>query len=184
MTLTRYENSQAAITRKPVELVIFLAEQCDPKKCTGKKLARLGLARIVKRMAQLPHDGVILNPAAEKAFSREDYRASQRNGIAVLDCSWEKSEELLYKLRTKNRSRALPFLVAANPTKYGKPFQLSTVEAFAAALFIIGREEEASEILGKFKWGPHFLEMNREPLEAYALAKNSKEVVEVQGEFV
>ena len=58
------------------------------------------------------------------------------------------------------------------------------MEALAAALFIIRHEEEAAEILGKFKWGPHFLEMNREPLEAYAEARNSKEVVEVQGEFV
>jgi pre-rRNA-processing protein TSR3 len=169
---------------RPIELIIFHAEQDDPKRCTGRKLSRMGLAKIVKRLGQLPRRAVILNPMAEKAFSAEDAGACQKNGIAVLDCSWEKSEELLFKMRNKEKSRALPFLVAANPTKFGKPFELSTVEALAAALYIIGRREEAEEVVGKFKWGPHFLEMNREPLDAYAEAKNSKEVVKVQGEFV
>lgn len=171
-------------SRRPVDLVIYHAQQDDPKRCTGRKLSRLGLAVMVKRVAQIPKGSVILNPTAEKAFSVEDAGACEKNGIAALDCSWVKSEELLLKLRKREKSRALPFLVASNPTKFGKPFELSTVEAFAAALFIIGRREEASEILGKFKWGPHFLEMNREPLEAYSHARNSKEVVEAQGEFI
>ena len=171
-------------SQRPVELVIFHAEQDDPKKCTGRKLSKLGLASIVKRVAQIPKGSVILNPMSEKAFSAEDTGACEKNGITVLDCSWEKSEELLYKLRNKEKSRALPFLVAANPTKFGRPFELSTVEALAAALFIIGRREEAEEITSKFKWGPHFLKMNMEPLEAYAEAKNSKEVVKIQGDFV
>ncbi|UCF08873.1 MAG: DUF367 family protein [Thermoplasmata archaeon] len=169
---------------KPIELFIFHTEQCDPKRCTGMKLKRLGYAKVVKRLAQLPHDAILLNPAAEKAFSKEDAIAAERHGIAVLDCSWEKAEELLFKLKGRKRSRALPFLVASNPTKFGKPFELSTVEAFAAALYILDRKEEAEDILGKFKWGPHFLEVNREPLVAYSEAKTSKEVVVIQDEFI
>jgi pre-rRNA-processing protein TSR3 len=38
--------------------------------------------------------------------------------------------------------------------------------------------------MDKFKWGPHFLEMNKIPLEEYSNAKDSKEVVKIQGEFL
>ncbi len=167
-----------------VQLHIYHTDQCDPKKCTGRKLAKFGQAKVVKNLRQIPYNAIILNPAAKKALSPEDVIYAEKQGIAVLDCSWEKAEELLFKLRKKGKSRALPYLVAANPTNFGRPFKLSTVEAFAAALFIIGYHEEAEQILGKFKWGPHFLEMNRIPLEEYSKAKDSAEVVKIQEEFL
>jgi pre-rRNA-processing protein TSR3 len=89
---------------------------------------------------------------------------------------------MLLKLRLKHR--ALPFLLAANPVNFGKPFKLSTVEAFAAALFILGEKEQAALILNKFKWGRTFLELNQEPLERYSKAANSTEVVKIQGEYL
>ena len=67
---------------------------------------------------------------------------------------------------------------------YGKPFLLSSVEAFAGALWILGRPEQAEEILAKFGWGLQFLSLNREPLEAYAAAANRAEVLEAQAEFI
>ena len=80
--------------------------------------------------------------------------------------------------------RALPFLLAANPVNFGRPFRLSTVEAFAAALYILGEKEQAALILGKFKWGQTFLELNLEPLERYSEAKDSSEIVQIQGEYM
>jgi len=75
-------------------------------------------------------------------------------------------------------------LVAANPTYYGRPTILSTAEALAAALFILGERSRAKEILSIFKWGPTFLELNHEPLEAYANADDSTEVVALQRQFM
>jgi len=167
-----------------IKLILYHADQCDPKKCTGRKLAKFGYAKIVRSIRLIPKKAIILNPAAQKALSKEDAHYTKMHGIAVLDCSWKKSEELLFKLRSRGISRALPYLVPANPTNFGKPFKLSTVEAFAAALFITGHREQAEKIMNKFKWGPHFLKMNEIPLAEYSQAENSAEVVEIQNEFL
>ena len=157
-----------------MELVIYHANQCDPKKCSGRKLARFNLARITKRASSLkPY--IVLSPFSEKALSPEDRGIK---GIAALDCSWAQAEEVFKKLNL--RTRALPYLIAANPVNFGKPFQLSTVEALAAALVILGEPKQAEEILSKFSWGHVFLEVNREPLAEYASAKDSAEVVRIQ----
>ena len=57
------------------------------------------------------------------------------------------------------------------------------VEALAAALYMIGREEQARDTLGAFRWGSRFFELNQEPLDAYAAAKTSEELVNLQFEF-
>jgi pre-rRNA-processing protein TSR3 len=38
--------------------------------------------------------------------------------------------------------------------------------------------------MSQFKWGPHFLKLNEELLEAYSHAKTSIEVVNIQNEFI
>ncbi len=86
--------------------------------------------------------------------------------------------------REKNTTESLPFLVAANPTNYGKPCKLSTAEAIAATFYIVGLKDNAVEIMSQFKWGPHFLELNRELLEEYSSAKTSAEVVKIQNRFI
>ncbi len=82
------------------------------------------------------------------------------------------------------RHRCLPYLIAANPTNYGRATMLSTAEAFAAALYIFGMKREASELLACFKWGPAFLELNRPMLDRYAACRTSQEIVEVQKTFL
>jgi pre-rRNA-processing protein TSR3 len=100
-----------------------------------------------------------------------------------LDCSWKKAEQIHDSLPRTN-ARALPYLIAANPINYGKPFALSTAEAFAATLYIIGYPDQAQLLLEGFKWGPHFLSLNKEPLEAYAKATGSSDVIQIQKEFM
>jgi len=74
-------------------------------------------------------------------------------------------------------------LLAANPVNWGKPSRLTTAEALATVLSLIGEDDQAREVLGAFRWGERFFELNREPLEAYAAAKNSQELVDLQFEF-
>jgi len=80
--------------------------------------------------------------------------------------------------------RALPYLVAANPVNFGRPMQLTTVEAFAAALAILGELDHAERIMAKFTWGETFLELNEEPLRRYAACEDSAEVVAIQQEYL
>jgi Uncharacterized conserved protein len=80
--------------------------------------------------------------------------------------------------------RALPFLVAANPVNFGKPFVLSSVEALAAALIILGERDQAELILSKVPFGIRFLEVNAEPLAEYAAAVDSAGVLAVQAEYL
>lgn len=165
-----------------IPLHFYHAGQCDPKKCTGKKLARFNLAIMHKSPKQLPREAILLDPFSEQALSPAD---EPSRGIVVLDCSWEEVERVFPIIERLNfQHRALPFLLAANSVNFGKPFKLSTVEAFAAALYILGEKEQAAIILNKFKWGPVFLEMNHAPLEEYSRAKDSKEVIRIQKEFM
>lgn len=166
-----------------MEIVVYNARECDPKKCTAMRLHRFEKIKMVFQPRELPENAILLDPFAERALSREDAEIARNHGLIALDCSWKQIEQIS-RIRARMVPRALPYLVAANPTHYGRPTTLSTAEALSAALFILGDEARAKEILNIFKWGPTFLELNREPLEAYAHAKDSTEVVALQRQFM
>ncbi len=166
-----------------VEIIIYHEEDCDPKKCTGLKLDRQDEAKIIHNTKEIPKYSVLLNPFSEKALSREDLENVEEEGLVALDCSWDKIEKIK-GIQTRAVHRSLPYLVAANPTNFGKPTKLSTVEALAGALYILGKKEQGEKILENFKWGSTFFEMNKQPLEAYSKAENSTEVVKTQKEFI
>jgi pre-rRNA-processing protein TSR3 len=169
--------------KKSIRIVVYHAGQDDPRKCSTLKLKRFGLARVVHRIKGLPRGAVVLNPFASKAFSPADRSLIIRRGLTAIDCSWIHASQV-FELNMVGDSRALPYLVAANPVNFGTPTKLSTVEALSAALYIAGFPDEADKLLSKFKWGPEFIRLNQKYLDAYAKAQDSTEVVELQGKFM
>jgi pre-rRNA-processing protein TSR3 len=171
------------VHRRDIAISVYHAKQCDPKKCTALKLKRHNLVRVVHRVGRLPRGAIILNPFSDKAFSPADRERLERRGLAAIDCSWIHADEV-FELSMRGASRCLPYLIAANPTNYGVPTKLSTVEALAAALYIASFREKAEHLLSIFKWGLNFIVLNQERLDSYAQAKNSAEVVELQKGFI
>ncbi len=169
----------AAGPHPSVDLHVRYEGDDDPKKCTARKLARLDEAALHRSPAETPY-GIVLDPHADRALSPVD--AATADTIVALDCSWETAEAERYDLAGPRR--ALPFLVATNPVNYGTAFQLTTVEAFAGALAILGHREHAERILEPFAWGPTFLEYNDEPLRRYNACDDSSAVVAVQEEYL
>uniref|UniRef100_A0A182PAP8 18S rRNA aminocarboxypropyltransferase n=1 Tax=Anopheles epiroticus TaxID=199890 RepID=A0A182PAP8_9DIPT len=157
-------------------------KHCDPKKCSGRKLARHGLIKNLRLGQKFP--GLVLTPVGVNCVSPQDKEIIKSSGIAVVDCSWARLDETPFnKMRSPN-PRLLPFLVAANPINYGKPCKLSCVEAIAASMYITGYKQEALWYLNKFSWGHSFVELNQELLDAYAGCANSKEILEVQKQYL
>jgi len=164
-------------------VLVYHAQQCDPKKCTGIRLSRMKKGKILKTMKQIPPRAVVLNPISEVAFSKADRDAILKSGLVALDCSWKQAEAIFDNSRL-GAQRALPYLLAANPINTYKPIKLSTAEAVAAALYIAGFKEEAEDTMSAFKWGPSFITLNQELLDAYAECETSGEIVIVQKEIM
>jgi pre-rRNA-processing protein TSR3 len=158
-----------------IPLLAYRDNSCDPRKCTVKKLERAGFLKIVTRLSAIPRNTLLLDPTAEQALSPADRIV---RSITVLDCSWEVLDT--GAVSTWRIRRALPFLMASNPVNFGKPCMLSSVEALAASLYIVGEKDRAAELLSKVNWGMRFIEVNREPLDLYAAAKDSAEIVKIQ----
>ncbi|KDE58795.1 hypothetical protein EL22_02465 [Halostagnicola sp. A56] len=163
-----------------MECHVYYEGDDDPDKCTARRLEKFDRAILHRSMRRVPY-GVVLNPHAEQALSPADAEDGLGTLVA-LDCSWESAEEASFSMNGVHR--ALPFLVAANPINYGRPFQLTTVEALAGALRIFGKAEAAADLLEPFRWGETFLTLNEEPLDRYAECADSSEVVAVQEDYL
>jgi pre-rRNA-processing protein TSR3 len=153
--------------------------QDDPTKCTARKMVRMELARGVSRKFHASDSVIVLNPYAHRVLSPPDRGAK---GILVVDCSWNQAQETFFR-KVGGKHRMLPVLLAANPTNYAKPGVLSSVEALAATLYILGEVEEARRYLSIYKWGPTFETLNSEPLEAYRKAKTEGKVLQREREY-
>lgn len=171
-------------------ITIYYANQCDRKKCTGiklwqsfkqKKFPSIDKMRFVERIPQIMRYSIILNPLAKKILTIVDLEIFARSGITVLDCSWNQAESIFTK-KFPN-SRRLPNFIAANPVNYGKQSKLTSVEALAAALFLLKYPKISKELLSVFSWGSQFLSLNSNLLNDYSACHNAEEVKKVEMEY-
>jgi pre-rRNA-processing protein TSR3 len=155
---------------------------CDAKRCSGKKLMRLGLMRELHIGQRFP--GVVITPKGTKCVSAADKELIEQYGAAVVEASWNRIDEVPFGRIGGKCERLLPYLVAANQTNYGKPWRLNCVEALAAAYFICGHPEWAEEILAPFSYGESFLEINDEILRRYMVCETDEEVKKAEEDWL
>ncbi|KAF2482031.1 hypothetical protein BDY17DRAFT_253269 [Neohortaea acidophila] len=155
---------------------------CDAKRCSGKRLMRLGLMREL-HVGQ-KHPGIVVSPKAKTLVSPADRGILEQYGAAVVEASWNRIEEVPFARIGGPNPRLLPYLVAANQTNYGRPWRLNCVEALAATFAICGRMEWAEEILASFSYGRAFLEINAAVLRRYAACKDEEEVKRAEEEWL
>ena len=163
-------------------LLVYLMRQDDPRKCTSARLFRFNYARPILRPSLIPKRAIVLDPFTRSLLLPSEREVAMRHGICAIDCSWENAESVFGREFSKHE-RKLPTLLAANPTHYSQRNTLSSVEALAGALTIVGLREQALRILSLFKWGPNFLILNDEPLRDYANARSESEMEEAQRSY-
>ena len=169
----------------PCDLAMWDLGHCDPKRCSGRKLARFELLKVLKLKQRFP--GVCLSPKGVDYVSRSDFEIIQKNGLSVIDCSWAKLAETPFNQMPCNYPRLIPFLYASNPVNYGKPRKLNCAEAYAAAFIFAGFDEKYAEaILSPFKWGHAFMKINRELFDLYTedWVQTAADVKQVEVDFL
>ena len=150
-----------------MRVYVLRLEHDDPSKATGARLIRLKLVEEYRPLRR----PIVLNPFSRRYLSPADRDISK--AMVAVDASWRRISEVRWPSGIQRR---LPFLVAANPINYGVPEYLSTVEAIASALMILGYEELSLRLLNPFNWGAEFLRINEERLRAYAGSKSEEEI--------
>ncbi|KAM3441356.1 hypothetical protein NHJ13734_002850 [Beauveria thailandica] len=168
--------------RPPFKAACWDLGHCDPKRCSGKKLMRLGLMREL-HVGQR-HNGVIITPNGKQVVSPDDSALIDQFGAAVVECSWARTKEVPWGKVGGKCERLLPYLVAANTVNYGKPWRLNCAEALAAAFYICGHAEWAEQVLESFSYGPSFLEINQALLDKYAACTDAASVKRTEEEWM
>ena len=157
--------------------------QNDAKRDSGSKLVRLGMAKTLK-IGQ-SYAGVVLSSEAQTVISREDLETVRLHGVGGVNCSWNQLDKVpSRKLGRARLHRILPYMVAANPVNYGRPFKMNTAEAMAASLYIVGLKQDAHDLMAQFSFGAEFLRLNRAALDAYADAPDAAAVRAVEASML
>ncbi|KAL7905683.1 DUF367 domain-containing protein [Trichoderma velutinum] len=176
------EDAESSARRPAFKAACWDLGHCDPKRCSGKKLMKLGMMREL-HLGQR-HGGVIITPNGKRVISPADRELMDQFGAAVVECSWARTKEVQWNKVGGKCERLLPYLVAANTVNYGKPWRLNCVEALGAAFAICGHLDWAEQILAPFSYGPSFLEINSTLLKKYAACADEAEVKKTEEEWM
>ena len=160
-----------------MQVNVLMYNQDDPKKCTAAKLVRFNLA---KKVTNISRNTLTLNPFADSILLNSD--KNKINSITGIDCSWSFADQTFVK-KFGGISRKLPYLLAGNSVNFSKLGKLTTVEAISASLYLLGFEEQSTELLGKFKWGHTFLDLNKNLLNDYQNATSEKQIQDIAKEY-
>jgi pre-rRNA-processing protein TSR3 len=156
---------------------VLMFRQDDPKKCTAAKLVKFNLAKSVTKTNP---GTIILDPFAKQTLLRHDSKIA--DSITGIDCSWNLAENTFTK-RFGGIPRKLPPLLAGNPVNYSKLGKLTTVEAIAGAVFILGYEDLAHQLLSKFNWGHTFYDLNADLLQDYSKLELEEQIQPLLAEY-
>ena len=160
-----------------MQIQVLMLKQDDPRKCTAAKLVKFGLAKNIKKTVK---NTIVLDPFAQEVLLPTDRELA--DSVTAIDCSWNLADQAF----TKNFSgikRKLPPLFAGNPVNYSKLDKLTTVEAIAGAVFILGYKDLALRLLDKFKWGHTFYDLNKDLLEEYSKLKSEDQINFILNEY-
>ena len=178
-----------------MRLRVVMHCQDDPKKCTAARLVRLGLAQRVRAAGGRT---MVLDPFAGRVASPADRR--RVSSVTAIDCSWRLAKGVLAGSAPGAAGRGdggggggggdapaprrrLPPLLAGNPVNYSKVGMLTTAEALAGALYILGFGGEADALLARFSWGHTFAELNGDVLGDYSRARSGDEMAGIASEY-
>ncbi len=163
-----------------VQIPVYISnfKTCNPKICTAVRVLKFKKAKPIL-IEQINPKHIVLTPFAEYALSPIDRERAKIHGLVGVDCSWNDIEGGR-KALDKGTGRALPFLIAANPNNYGTPSKLSTLEAVASALYILGSEKQSRAMLSLVSWGNEFHKINEDYLKKYSEANDSSDVIKIQ----
>ncbi|KAL9598738.1 MAG: hypothetical protein Q9219_004296 [cf. Caloplaca sp. 3 TL-2023] len=172
---TAEDGDEPTSQKPPFRAACWDLEHCDPKRCSGKRLMHFGMMRELAIGQKFP--GVVISPNAKTLLSPTDAPLLHTHGAAVVECSWTRLAEVPFSKIGGKHDRLLPYLVAANPTNYGRPWRLNCAEALAATFFICGQEDWAEHVLQHFSYGKPFLEINGQVLRRYRACEGGEEEV-------
>ncbi|KAF8881831.1 hypothetical protein CPB84DRAFT_1791455 [Gymnopilus junonius] len=165
-----------------VPVAMWDFDHCDPRRCSGKKLSRLGLIKELRVGSRFR--GIVVSPKGKQVISPSDREIILAGGLAVVECSWARIDDVPFNKIASPHERLLPYLLATNPTNYGKPWRLNCVEALAAAFYITGFDTYAEKLLSSFGWGGSFFEVNRSFLEKYKTCETADDITAMQDKII